>query len=136
MIFGEKYDQDIVFLTATNRFGMDLTEHSLFLSWFPNEINSHIEFLCAQRPLEKDFGGLMTLMMFAGLADEEDDYMKYLIKTVFDENSLGGSNAVVDYLQNCAVFLFGITMDDVSEMCLTPNSKTCTNLRLFRELDF
>jgi hypothetical protein len=96
------------------KFAINLTETSLLMRWFPNELQNHIKLLGAKTPLEEDFGDLMTLMMFAGFRSMEYNYIKHkMCKKVFEETT---ANPITDSHQNFAVFIFGITMDDVSEM--------------------
>ena len=52
-----------------------LTAYSLFLWWFPPEIQQVIELLKAQNKLlEHDMGGLLGAIMFAGLAADKSNF--------------------------------------------------------------
>jgi hypothetical protein len=111
----EKYFHDMVFMDYCGKFTINLlTETSLLMRWFPNELQDHMELLCLEKPLDMDLGGLMTLMMFAGIGSQEHKYLKHqMCKDMFSE---ADSNLITDSHQNFAAFIFGITMDNISEM--------------------
>jgi hypothetical protein len=68
----------------------------------------------AKKPLYVDLDGLMTLMMFAGIGSQEHEYLKPpMYKDMFSE---ADSNIITDSHQNFAAFIFGITIDNVSEI--------------------
>ena len=71
----DKLEQDMSFLRHIHFLARPLTAYSLFLWWFPPEIQQVIELLMAlNKPLENDMGGLLGAIMFAGLAGDETDF--------------------------------------------------------------
>jgi hypothetical protein len=109
----KKFKYDMIFMDYLGDYAKALTEHSFMMRWFPVDIQDQIESLCMQKPVDGDLGGLLNLMMFAGIASSDHDYLKqFMCKEVFQH----GHNILVDTHQNFAAFVFGITMDDVSEM--------------------
>ena len=50
-----------------------LSKFSFYQWWFPTEIQQVIEKLMSRKPVEKDLGGLLALVMFAGIDFNEKD---------------------------------------------------------------
>ncbi len=96
-----------------------LTAHSLFLWWFPPEIQQVIELLMAQnKPLEHDMGGLLGAIMFAGLAADKTDFaITQIVEKMYIQKLGYASNLLKDSQQNLSALLFGITLDDVRKLC-------------------
>ena len=97
-----------------------LTAYSLFLWWFPPEIQQVIELLMAQnKPLEHDMEGLLGVIMFAGLAGDKTDFaMTQIVKKIFlQKKGAYTPNLINDSQQNLSALLFGITLDDVRKLC-------------------
>jgi hypothetical protein len=90
--------------------------------WFPNKIQVIIELLFTKKSLEGDVPGLLSLIMFAGLESNEEEYFKnqiiqhqYLSQTATKPRA---KNRIYESQQNLSDLLFGITLDDVSQMSL------------------
>ena len=67
-----KFQQDVAFLKELRKKSESLTGYSLYVWWFPTEIQKVLEMLMSRKPLDADVGGLLTLFMFAGI-DFDDD---------------------------------------------------------------
>jgi hypothetical protein len=81
-----------------------------------------IELLFTKTSLEGDVPGLLSLIMFAGLESNEEEYFKnqiiqhqYLSQTTTKPKA---KNWIYESQQNLSDLLFGITLDDVSQMLL------------------
>jgi hypothetical protein len=99
-----------------------LTGTSHYMWWFPNQIQAIIELLFRKKTQEGDVPGLLSLIMFAGLELNEEEYFKnqiiqhqYLSRTASTSKS---TNWFYESQQNLSDLLFGITLDDVSQMSL------------------
>ena len=96
-----------------------LTTYSLFLWWFPPEIQQVIELLMQNKPLEHDMGGLLGVIMFAGLAGDKKDFaMTQIVEKIFlQKKGAYTPNLINESQQNLSALLFGITLDDVRKLC-------------------
>jgi hypothetical protein len=90
--------------------------------WFPNKIQVIIELLFTKKSLEGDVPGLLPLITFAGLESNKEEYSKsqiirhqYLSQTATKPRA---KNRIYESQQNLSDLLFGITLDDVSQMSL------------------
>ena len=94
-----------------------LTESSILMNWFPNQIRNVIELHCTSKRADKDLGGLLGLLMFAGIDFEDKEFFTHeMIMKSLKPEPAEVFKWFVDSHHNLATFLFGITMDDVSEM--------------------
>ena len=96
----------------------DCTEFSLYMWWFPIEIQRVLEYLFKNKPAELDLNGLLSLIVFAGIDSEEDVYFKDEIIDKFYLSKITNQpeNFFFDSQQNLSDLLFGITIDDVSRL--------------------
>jgi hypothetical protein len=109
--------------------------------WFPNQIQVIIELLFIKKPMEGDVPGLLSLIMFAGLGSNEEEYYKnqiiqhqYVSQTATTPK---GKNWIYESQQNLSDLLFGITLDDVSEISLMRTIFSfLTNLFICRVLGY
>jgi hypothetical protein len=67
-----KFQQDVTFLKELDKNLESLTGFSLYMWWFPTKLQEVLEMLMFRKPLDGDVGGLLSLIMFAGL-DFDDD---------------------------------------------------------------
>lgn len=87
----------------------ELAQATLLPLWFPVGISSLIQDLCSMKPLGKDLGALLGVILLAGIDPvEEPEYF-----TAFLEEM--ASDYPVIEPQNLSSFLFGITTDEVSK---------------------
>jgi hypothetical protein len=137
----EKYRQDKQFLDFLFARAKALTGTSYYMWWFPNEIQVIIDLLFKSKPLDGDVPGLLSLIMFAGLGPNKESYFKnqiiqhqYLCQTATTPK---GSNQFYESQHNLSDLLFGITVDDVSEMSLMLTFiSALTNFSIFRVFGF
>jgi hypothetical protein len=71
-----KYRQDKQFLDYLLARAKPLTGTSHWMWWFPNQIQGIIELLFTKKPMEGDVPRLLSLIMFAGLESNEEEYFK------------------------------------------------------------
>ena len=104
-----------------------LSKFSLYQWWFPTEIQEVIETLMSRKPVEKDLGGLLALIMFTGIDLNEEDELFFqteMIDKMFRREAKVKKvtttvqeplppNFLFDSQQKLLVLLFGITFDDV-----------------------
>jgi hypothetical protein len=117
----QKFAQDVIVFTALYEKAKPLSGSSLFMWWFPHQIQLVIELLFKGKPLDEDVGGLLSLIMFACVGSDEDEYFKKnIISSLFlsKPHSLSKlhTNIWIESQQNLSVLLFGITVDDVSKL--------------------
>jgi hypothetical protein len=117
-----KYIQDKQFLDYLLARAKPLTGTPHYMWWFPNKIQVIIELLFTKKTLEGDVPGLLSLIMFAGLESNKEEYFKnqivqhqYLSQTA---NKPRAKKWIYELQQNLSDLLFGITLDDVSQMSL------------------
>ena len=114
----EKAAQDVSFIRHILEQLELLTGSSILMNWFPTPIRNVMELLCTSKPVEEDLGGLLGLLMFAGIDFDDKEFFRV---DIIKKSSKGDFDQdykwLVDSHQNLATFLFGITIDDVSEMC-------------------
>ena len=112
----EKLEQDMLFLQHILFKARPLTAYSVFLWWFPPEMQQVIELLMAlNKPLKHDMGGLLGAIMFAGLAADKTDFaMTQIVEKMYIQKK---ENLLNESQQNLSTLLFGITLDDVRKLC-------------------
>ena len=117
-----KYIQDTQFLDYLLDRTKPLTGKSHYMWWFPNQIQRIIELLFREKSQQGDLPGLLSLIMFAGLEPIEEEYFKnQIIKHQYLTRTASTSkvkNHFYESQQNLSDLLFGITLDDVSQMSL------------------
>jgi hypothetical protein len=80
----DKFQQDVTFLKELGKKSESLTGYSLYMWWFPTKIQEVLEMLMSRKPLDADVGGLLSLIMFAGIDFDDDDFFKMqVIQKVF-----------------------------------------------------
>ena len=115
----QKFEQDLLVVRNLRIKHNHLSRHSLYLWWFPNEIQVLIEPLMSQKPSDTDVSGLLSLILFAGidLSEKTDDFFQdQIIEKVFLITGKEKSNKnlfLFESQQNLASLLFGITVDKV-----------------------
>jgi hypothetical protein len=72
----DKFQQDVIFLKELGKKSESLTGFSLYMWWFPTELQEVLEIIMFRKPLDGDVGGLLSLIMFAGLAFDDDNFSK------------------------------------------------------------
>jgi hypothetical protein len=72
----DKFQQDVIFLKELGKKSESLTGFSLYMWWFPTELQEVLEIIMFRKPLDGDVGGLLALIMFAGLAFDDDNFSK------------------------------------------------------------
>ena len=72
----DKFQQDVTFLKELGKKSGSLTGFSLYMWWFPPEIQEVLEMLMVRKPLDGDVGGLLALIMFAGIDFDDDDFFR------------------------------------------------------------
>ena len=90
------------------------TKLSLYIWWFPNDIQRVLEHLFKNRPTEEDVAGLLSLIMFAGVTDNEALYFQEEIISDSYTPKFNKNNPFIDSQQNLSVLLLGFTLDGVS----------------------
>jgi hypothetical protein len=115
-----------------------LTGYSQYMWWFPRKMQVIFERLFAGKPLESDVGGLLGLIMFAGIEEEESgtgnlNIAAMIEKAYLPRNKKNISNLLFDSQQNMSALMFGITVDNVSKQCCTLRTFTDTNSYLFSQ---
>ncbi len=76
--------------------------------------------LMFRKPLDGDVGGLLALIMFAGIDFDDDDFfeMQVIQKAFLPKTKDGANNFLFESQQNLSVLLFGLTVDDVRKTFL------------------
>jgi hypothetical protein len=91
-----------------------LTEHSFYLYCFPRQIQTVIETLLASKRGDKDVGGLLALILFAGINfDDEELFLSKIVEKTFEDIQF------CDCLPNLSSLLFRITVDNVRNTLFT-----------------
>jgi hypothetical protein len=62
-----EFQQDVAFLKELGKKSESLTGFSLYMWWFPTELQEVLEMLMFRKRLDGDVGGLLSLIMFAGM---------------------------------------------------------------------
>ncbi len=116
----DKFQQDVAFLKELRKKSESLTGYSLYMWWFPTEIQKVLEMLMSRKPLDADVGGLLTLIMFAGIDFDDDKFfeMQVIRKAFLPKDKVGTNNLLFESQQNLSVLLFGLTLDDVRKTSL------------------
>ncbi len=116
----DKFQQDVTFLKELGKKSGSLTGFSLYMWWFPPEIQEVLEMLMVRKPLDGDVGGLLALIMFAGIDFDDDDFfeMQVIQKAFLPKTKEGANNLLFESQQNLSVLLFGLTVDDVRKTLL------------------
>jgi hypothetical protein len=116
----DKFQQDVTFLKELPKKSESLTGYSLQMWWFPTEIQEVLEMLMSRKPLDADVGRLLSLIMFAGIDFDDDNFFETQViqKAFLPKTKDGANNLLFESQQNLSVLLFGITADDVRKICL------------------
>jgi hypothetical protein len=116
----DKFQQDVTFLKELGKKSESLTGFSLYMWWFPPEIQEVLEMLMFQKPLDGDVGGLLSLIMFAGIDYDDDNFfeMQVIQKAFLPKTKDGANNLLFESQQNLSVLLFGLTIDNVRKTFL------------------
>jgi hypothetical protein len=116
----DKFCQDVTFLKELCKKSESLTGYSLYMWWFPTEIQEVLEMLMSRKPLDADVGGLLTLIMFAGIDFDDDKFfeMQVIQKAFLPKTKDGTNNSLFESQQNISFLLFGLTVDDVRKTLL------------------
>ncbi len=132
-----KFQQDVTFLKELGKKSESLTGFSLYMWWFPTELQEVLEMLMFRKPLDGDVGGLLSLIMFAGLDFDDDNFfeMQVIQKAFLPKTKEGANNLLFESQQNLSVLLFGLTVDDVRKTLLVSFlSPVLTNFLFCRAL--
>jgi hypothetical protein len=132
-----KFQQDVTFLKELGKKSESLTGFSLYMWWFPTELQEVLEMLMFRKPLDGDVGGLLSLIMFAGLDFDDDIFfeMQVIQKAFLPKTKEGANNLLFESQQNLSVLLFGLTVDDVRKTLLVSFlSPVLTNFLFCRAL--
>jgi hypothetical protein len=115
-----KFQQDVTFLKELGKKSESLTGFSLYMWWFPTELQEVLEMLMFRKPLDGDVGGLLSLIMSAGLDFDDDNFfeMQVIQKAFLPKTKEGANNLLFESRQNLSVLLFGLTVDDVRKTLL------------------
>jgi hypothetical protein len=115
-----KFQQDVTFLKELGNKSVSLTRFSLYMWWFPTELQEVLEMLMFRKPLDGDVGELLSLIMFAGLDFDDDNFfeMQVIQNTFLPKTKEGANNLLFESQQNLSVLLFGLTVDDVRKTLL------------------
>jgi hypothetical protein len=116
----DKWAQDLAFLHHMSETGNKLRKNSFFFYLFPRDVQVVMERLFTGKPLEWDVGGLLGLIMIAGLGFDEEAYFHYVITMLYRTET---PSPLFMGTQNLGVMLFGVTLNDVSK---TPKAETDT----------
>jgi hypothetical protein len=133
----DKFQQDVTFLKKLGKKSESLTEFSLYMWWFPTELQEVVEIMMFRKPLDGDVGGLLSLIMFAGLDFDDDIFfeMQVIQKAFLPKTKEGANNLLFESQQNLSVLLFGLTVDDVRKTLLVSFlSPVLTNFLFCRAL--
>ena len=133
-----KYKQDMAFLTDLLKKARVLDKHSLYMWWFPNDIQVEIEPLLSRKPMDLDMAGLLGLITFAGidLNETEDTYFnnQMIQKAFLPKEPIDKFNLLFESQQNLATLLFGITLDKVRKTSLTLAKYSVLTVLFFRRV--
>jgi len=113
--FKLKFAQDLGFLNHLCDTAKELKKTSLFFFWFPRDVQVLIERLYQKKPLESDVSALLLVIMIAGIDFDDNDYLAYVIIQLYRTDSTESTESLIQGSQNLCVFMFGTTVDDVSE---------------------
>jgi hypothetical protein len=70
----DKFQQDVTFLKELiGKKSESLTGYYVNMRWFPTKIQEVLEMLMSRKPLDADVGGLLSLIMFAGIDFDDDN---------------------------------------------------------------
>ncbi len=97
----QKFEQDLLVVRNLRVKHNPQSRHSLYMWWFPNEIQVLIEPLMSQKPSDTDVSGLLSLILFAGidLSEKTDDFFQdQIIEKVFLTTGKEKNNKNLFYL--------------------------------------
>ena len=131
-----KSEQDMSFLRCLLDKARELTGASIFLWWFPTEIQEVIERLLLRKPLETDVGGLLGLIMFAGIGLDNDSFFqtKVIEKAYVPKHPSHCANLLFESQQNLSALLFRITLDNVRKISFAKPNLPVLTLVCFRSV--
>jgi hypothetical protein len=72
----DKFQRDVTFSKELGKKSESLTGYSLYMWWFPTKIQEVLEMLMSQKPLDAAVGGLLSLIMFAGIGFDDGDFFE------------------------------------------------------------
>ena len=108
--------KDVKYMEYLSQNGYSLTRRSLFMRWFPSDLQEVFEISAQQKQIDKDFDGILTLISFAGPEFGKNMYMKKMMKKGYGTT---GRDMTRNSQRNLAFLLLGTVMDDVSEVRAT-----------------
>jgi hypothetical protein len=74
----------VTFLKDLGKKSESLTGYSLYMWWFPTKIQEVLEMLMSRKPLDADAGRLLSLIMFAGIDFDDDNFFEmHVIQKAF-----------------------------------------------------
>jgi hypothetical protein len=116
----DKFQQDVKFLKELVKKSESLTGFSLYMWWFPTELQEVLEMLMFRKPLDGDVGMLLSLIMFAGIDFDEDIFfeMQVIQKAFLPKTKDGANSLLFESQQNLSVLLFGLTVNNVRKTLL------------------
>jgi hypothetical protein len=116
----DKFQQDVTFLKEFGKKLEFVTGFSLYMWWFPTELQEVLEMFMFRKPLDGDVGGLLSLIMFAGIDFDDDIFfeMQVIQKAFLPKTKEGANNLLFESQQNLSVLIFGLTIDDVRRTLL------------------
>jgi hypothetical protein len=72
----DKFQQDVTFLKELGKKSESLTGYYLYMWWLPTRIQVVLEMLMSRKPSDADVGGLLSLIMFAGIDFDDNDFFE------------------------------------------------------------
>jgi hypothetical protein len=89
----DKFQQDVAFLKELGKKSEYLTGFSLYMWWFPTELQEVLEMLMFRKPLDGDVGGLLSLIMCAYIDINDDIFFEMqVIQKAFLPKTKDGAN--------------------------------------------
>ena len=92
----------------------ELSERSLFMSWFPTDLQAIFEVSAQSKLIDRDLDGLLGLITFAGIEFGE---FQSVLKTIKKGYGKDKTKVMTGSAMNLAFILFGTVMNEVSELC-------------------
>jgi hypothetical protein len=128
-----KFQQVVTFLKELGKKSESLTGFSLYMWWFPTEIQEVLEMLMFRKPLDGDVGRLLSLIMFAGIDFDNDIFFETQViqKAFLPKTEDGANNLLFESQQNLSVLLFGLNVDDVRKTFLVSFLSPVLTISLF-----
>jgi ABC-type uncharacterized transport system permease subunit len=88
----------VTFLKELVKKSESLNGFSLYMGWLPTELQEVLEMLMFRKPLDGDVGRLLSLIMFAGLNFDDDDFfeMQVIQKAFLPKTKEGANNLLFE----------------------------------------